>query len=79
MREVKIQLDSEQIEEINAVARNKFFEAIGYLSTWNPSYPIVEIYREAGADLIAVYRDEKNERKYVIGAVWHDDHYGFHS
>ena len=43
-------------------------------------YPHVEIFRDRGdTDLVAVYKDASAVRGYVIGAVWHDDHYGFHS
>jgi hypothetical protein len=58
---------------------DKLWQAIGYLSTWNHSYPKVCIYRDRGDDLVAVYLNDAGETKYVIGAVWHDDHYGFHS
>jgi hypothetical protein len=58
---------------------DKLWEAIGYLSSWNQSYPKVCIYRDRGDDLYAIYLNAEGETKYVIGAVWHDDHYGFHS
>ena len=58
---------------------DKLWEAIGYLSTWNLSYPIVRIHRDGKTDMVAVYLKGDNELGYVIGAVWHDDHYGFHS
>ena len=58
---------------------DKLWEAIGYLSTWNQSYPKVCIYRDRDNDLLAVYLNDAGETKYAIGAVWHDDHYGFHS
>ena len=58
---------------------DKLWQAIGYLSTWNHSYPRVDIYRDRGDDLVAVYLDGNEDRKYVIGAVWHGEHYGFHS
>jgi hypothetical protein len=58
---------------------DKLWEAIGYLSTWNQSYPKVCIYRDRDNDLVAVYLNDAGETKYAIGAVWHDDHYGFHS
>jgi hypothetical protein len=59
---------------------DKLWQAIGYLSSWNMSYPNVVIYREPKSpDLVAVYSDTERNVKYVIGAVWHDDHYGFHS
>ena len=54
-------------------------EAIGYLSTWNLSYPTVTIFKDAEPDLTAIYFDKDGKRQYVIGAVWHDGHYGYHS
>ena len=58
---------------------DKLWTAIGYLSTWNQSYPTVSIFRDGGDDLVAVYLNAEGETKYVIGAVWHGEHYGFHS
>ena len=58
---------------------DKLWTAIGYLSTWNLSYPTVNIFRDGGDDLVAVYRNDAGEKTYVIGAVWHGEHYGFHS
>jgi hypothetical protein len=43
------------------------------------SHPIVAISKDGDTDMIAVYRNSDNEVVYVIGAVWHNDHYGFHS
>ena len=61
----------------------KLMSAIGYLATWNiTGFPVVTITRDRHdtADLFASYRDPDHpERRYSIGAVWHDDHYGFHS
>lgn len=57
----------------------EIFKAIGYLSTWGMDYPRVEIYQDGKSDLIATYFDNKGERRYTIGAIWHDGHYGFHS
>lgn len=59
---------------------DKLWAAIGYLSTWSSDhYPTVRIYRDGKADMAAVYLKGDGELGYVIGAVWHDDHYGFHS
>ena len=58
---------------------DKLWDAIGYLSTWNQSYPKVCIYRDRDNDLVAVYLNDAGETKYAIGAVWHGEHYGFHS
>lgn len=59
----------------------KMWTAIGYLSTWAADgYNDVNIFRDGAEDLVAVYTDSNNANaKYVIGAVWHGDHYGFHS
>lgn len=58
--------------------------ALGYLSLWNWStYPVVDITimgREGDMELCAFYRKEAGGKaEYVIGAVWHGDHFGFHS
>ena len=58
---------------------NEWFRAIGYLSTWNMTFSKVEIHVDGETDMVAVYKDENNNVGYVIGAVWHGDHYGFHS
>jgi len=84
MRNIDLNLTSEDMIQIaeSIGTWDKLWTAIGYLSTWNLSYPTVHIYRESGygsTDLYAVYSNEAGETKYVIGAVWHEDHYGFHS
>lgn len=58
--------------------------ALGYLSLWNwSSYPVVDIClmgRAGEMELLAFYRKEPGgPAGYTIGAVWHDDHFGFHS
>lgn len=58
---------------------NEWFRAIGYLTTWNMTFPTVEIRIDGETDMVAVYKDENDNVGYVIGAVWHGDHYGFHS
>jgi hypothetical protein len=61
----------------------KVYEAIGYLSTWSPiSYPICEITISGDEfEMTAVYYNAERDytRRAVIGAVWHEDHFGFHS
>ena len=58
---------------------DKLWTAIGYLSTWNMNYPTVNISRDGGDDLVAVYRTLIGNKTYVIGAVWNGTDYGFHS
>jgi hypothetical protein len=80
-RTITLNLTDNDIEEITGfVGQDNFQAAIGYLSTWNTAYPYVQIYRDGkDIDLVATYRDVEGDRSYVLGAVWHDDHYGFHS
>lgn len=85
MRTVKIHLNqSQMIAAAEAIGTwDKLWEAIGYLSTWaGDTYAECEIYLDRAsdpADLLAVYKDGATGKQYVIGAVWHDDHYGYHS
>lgn len=59
----------------------KFFDAIGYLSTWGVGgYDSLSLHVQSDGEVIAVYTEStKPEKKYVIGAIWHGEHYGFHS
>ena len=63
--------------------RNAYYSALGYLSTWNMTHPVVNIYPESqgtgNTDFIAVYKRADGTHAYTIAAIWHDDHYGFHS
>ena len=80
-REVLIRMDSTQLTQIKeAVGPSNFYGALGYLSQWNLTYGFVEITQDDTTDMVAMYGDTPGGPvKYVIGAVWHDDHYGFHS
>lgn len=57
---------------------DKLWEAIGYLSSWNLSYPVVNIFKDRDNDLVAVYFKD-GDRVYTIGAVWNGTGYGYHS
>lgn len=79
-RTVSIHMDSEHIAEMQEVTDYKEWNrAVGYLSTWNLTYPVCNIFADGKTDMVAVYKTANNERGYTIGAVWHGDHYGFHS
>lgn len=79
-RQMTLYIGEEQQTMIKeAVGKDKFYDALGYLSTWNMTYPTVDIYTDGDNDMVAVYKDDTDNTKYVIGAVWHEDHYGFHS
>jgi len=81
-RQVTVNLsDEDMIQIAEKIGLRNVYYAIGYLSTWSiGSYPYVNIWRESNStDLVATYRDTERDKSYTIGAVWHDDHYGFHS
>ena len=82
-RTIDLGLSSEDMIQIaeSIGTWDKLWTAIGYLSSWNQSYPKVCIYRDRDNDLLAVYLNTEGETTYAIGAVWHGEHkvYGFHS
>lgn len=63
-----------------AVTRQDVFEALGYLTTWaiNSYEGVIISLNMRDRELLATYM-EGDTCKYVIGAVWHGDHFGFHS
>lgn len=80
IRNAIIHIDATERTQMQAATNHdEWFRAIGYLSTWNMTFPTVEIHIDGETDMVAVYKDENDNVGYVIGAVWHDDHYGFHS
>lgn len=83
-RNLDICLDAVTAHQIREVTGSqRFHEALGYLSSWNMTYGYVRItggIYSGNPELIATYKDEANGPVcYQIGAVWHDDHFGFHS
>jgi hypothetical protein len=84
-RTIELQLTSEDManiaKDLPGCDWKPLWAAIGYLASWAAhTYPIVRIYRDGnGPDIAAVYLKADGELGYVIGAVWHDTHYGFHS
>jgi hypothetical protein len=82
-RTVNIQIESDKFVEIAAeVGYDKLYEAIGYLSTWSimgTGYDTVTIFHDRDLDLVAMYARNDGGQHYIIGAVWHEDHYGYHS
>lgn len=83
-RVINLCLNADEVTELAETAGyTQLMAAIAYLSTWNiATFPGVTITRDRmdTSDLFALYYDPSNpERRYAMGAVWHDDHYGFHS
>lgn len=81
-RTVTIHIDAVKQTEIRtAVGAEAFYKAVGYLSTWNMTFPHVDIYADTDADLIAVYKNADSTHGYTIGAIYNTttNTYGFHS
>lgn len=61
----------------------EYHAAIGYLSSWNMTFPTVDIYpdtlKDDNTDLIAVYKREDGTVGYTLGAIWRETYYSFHS
>ncbi len=81
MRTVELCFNAVELTELKQKTEaEKAVEAIGYLSQWNFTFPSVEIRISSDREeLIASYYDAVGKCSYVIGAVWHSDHFGFHS
>ena len=82
-RTVEFMLTREQVADVQDITGfEKFNAAIGYLSAWNMSFPQVSISGgvwDDNPEMTATYFDAEGKVGYVIGAVWHGDHFGMHS
>ncbi len=86
-RTIELSIDADKHVEMAEIAgNNELLKAIGYLSQWNMNLKKVRIIGgvyDGKPELIATYwRYDHNEPQpiaYQIGAVWHGDHFGFHS
>jgi hypothetical protein len=80
-RQTTINLDAVQMTKIREIVGPAAFNAaIGYLATWNMTFPQCQVYADRELpDLVACYFDEAGTCRYAIGAIWHGEHYGFHS
>lgn len=64
------------------VGVKEFNNAVGYLSTWNMTFPEVRLFYNARElEITASYYDEHGTLGYCIGAVFNRDtkQFGFHS
>jgi ABC-type Fe2+-enterobactin transport system substrate-binding protein len=86
-RTIELNIDADTMVAIAEITGNvELFKAIGYLSQWNLSMAKVRILGgvyDGNPEIIATYwRHTGNDPQpiaYQIGAVWHGDHFGFHS
>jgi hypothetical protein len=60
--------------------REQVMNALGYLTTWNMSYPEVMIALDLKHREMSAYYYREGKCGHVIGAIWHDDgRSSFHS
>lgn len=83
MRTVTLNIDQEKVFDVRERHHEEFIQAVGYLVGWAfDLYDTVSIVddREPG-DLAAYYANSENDKRYVIGAIWHPEEgrYSFHS
>ena len=83
-RTIRLGLSPDNMVDIAEITGNdELFKAIGYLSTWGITHPFCEIIGgvyDGTPEMVATYRKEdRGPITYQIGAVWHGDHFGFHS
>lgn len=84
-RTITLNLDAVTKTEIAEITgHDKLHAALGYLSVWNMSFAHVTISGgvfDGNPELLATYRADADAPSvgYTIGAVWHGDHFGFHS
>lgn len=80
MRKISHNFTADDFEKLNENTDVRAVSAaIGYLGTWGMLvYPEAEI-SISGNEINAVYLKPDKTIGYTIVAVWHDDHFGFHS
>lgn len=83
-RTISLGLASEMLTRIAEITGGaELSQAIGYLASWNLAHPYCEIIGgiyDGTPEIVATYRKEqRGPITYQIGAVWHGDHFGFHS
>jgi len=86
-RTIELAIDADTLMALADASSNaELFKAIGYLSQWNMNMAKVRILGgvyDGNPELTATYwrhnTTEPQTIAYQIGAVWHGDHFGFHS
>ena len=81
MRNIQYAFDAVELNAVHHATDYKQVEsALGYLSSWNMSFPIVTIYIAGDEEIRAVYYNKADDKRAVctLTAVWSEDHFGFH-
>ena len=83
-RQVNLNINAVTLTEIVQETGHKELQnALGYLMQWNLSFRYLTLFANMrdGPEIIGMYSNdpEKPADGYVIGAIWHGDHFGFHS
>lgn len=81
MRETRFEFNAVELTQLKEnTDPHEVMKALGYLATWNLTYPMCRIWvNHDQTELTATYHNDRDHQMYVIGAVWHEDHFGFHS
>ena len=84
MRNIQYAFNAVELNALHhATDYKEVCDALGYLSSWNMSFPIVLIYIVDKDEIRAVYRNSENDvyPGYVLAAVWREDDkkFSFHS
>ena len=83
-RTVNLEIDADTLTSIQGITGNpELFRALGYFTQWGMAYGHLDLIGGVYGgipEFVATYRDEeRGPIKYQICAVWHRDHFGFHS
>lgn len=83
-RTIRLGMDADTIVNIAEITGNtEFCRALGYFMQWGLDHTYLELIGgvyDGNPEIIATYRkEERGPITYQIGAIWHGDHFGFHS
>lgn len=83
-RTIDMFLDAVTMHQIREITTPQHFHsAIGYLTSWNMTFGYVRItggVYDGNPEMVAIYKNSPTGPvEYCLGAVWHEDHFGFHS
>lgn len=87
MREINYDFNAVELNILQHATDHRQVEvALGYLSTWNMSFPVVRIFLTRDHEITACYYksphdDGSDKASYAICAVWREDErkFSFHS
>lgn len=79
-RTVNLHFDAVSLIQLHeATDTLELYKALAYLSTWNLTFPTVDIYHDGKTDLVASFKNADGSPGYTIGAIWNGSSYNYHS